>query len=305
VLSVVTPVVCGVAGAQVRPREDPQPGPALQLWSVDLTVSGIYDSNPDRDEEDEQGTGGLLAGFAVGRQNRATRPSLQGQYAVTARTYSHSARWNRVSHRLRADYERRVAKRWSAGAAAFISLNVPTPEFPRADQLVFIPSLEFQPSRLHRARIYLALRERWYRDSLRSSAFSPYGGIDYRLRLGPWHYGDLWYRLERNNAELAAYRFVRSSWGIDYTRPLTVRQRVRVGLIHRSDHYDQPFDLGTLRIDQTYERWILSGSWMRDVDRVWRLQADYRFLSGRPSGPEPDFESHRFAGTIRYHWGAR
>jgi hypothetical protein len=289
--------------------------PARPLWSTDLTLAGVYDTNVNSDDE-ELATEGMAAGVVVGLRNRSVRPTLQVEYGLVARTFTETENWDRISHRAALVFDRDIGRRWSLGADGVLSLGVPTTEFRRADQLVLMPSLEFRPDSVHRVRVYVAARARSYDDSASSRALAPYAGVEYRHRWHVWRYADLSYRYETNRADLPAYRFFRATYGLDYTTPLSTRDRIRLGIVHRAERFDgqqittvdeDGDSLSVVVVDRQDRRWTPSISWIRDFDRQWRLQADYRFLARQTNDDlvRADFESHRMSTTLRYHLGAR
>ncbi len=295
--------------AEVRPRRArdtraraPTVQPTPRLWSFDLSLSGIYDTNVTRGE-DELDSQGVVAGGVVRYQNHARRPTLQLRYAPAFHHYTGTDRWDRVSHSLRGARLLQLAPQWSLETAAVGSVGILTTEFRLADQVALVPRLEYSPSRTHRIRGYGAVRQRWYRDEDRTSAFSPYVGADYRFRWGSWHYWDSDARYETIRAQLERRSLVRTTLSTHYTRPLGPNDRVRTGLAYRRWRYDaQQVEVDGVPVPRQESRWTPALLWIHDFSAELRLETEYRYDTRFSNQPGRDFSGHRLAATLRYRW---
>ncbi|MBA2245727.1 MAG: hypothetical protein H0W11_12280, partial [Gemmatimonadetes bacterium] len=278
--------------AQPRPR----------LWSADLTLTGIYDTNATR-SEDELDSQGVVVGGVARYQNHARQPTLQLRYAGAFHRYTGIDRWDRVSHSLRAAHLLRISPDWTLETAAIGSVGILTTEFRLADQVTLLPRLEYSPGRTHRIRGYGAVRQRWYRDEDRTGAFAPYIGTDYRYRWGSWHYWDTDVRYETIRAEVERRSLDRTTVSTAYTRPLGRNDRLRAGVAYRTWRYAaRQVEVDGVEVPRQESRWTPSVLWIHDLWRDLRLDVEYRYDTRLSNQPGREFSGHRVAGTVRYRW---
>jgi hypothetical protein len=283
-----------------RRQQAPQAQAAPRLWSLQATFAGAVDTNADRDE-DELTAPGVEFGLVAGLQNRARQPTLNGDYRFNRRAYSATDRWNGTSHRLRAIHVLQLSDHWSLETTAAAQTGLITVEYRQTDQLLLSPRLQFQPSRQHRIRVDGMYRGRRYRDAARTTATSPGAGLDYRFRLGSWHFADFSYRYEANYAQNERRRYTRGTVSAAYTRPLVTGTRARLRLDYRDVDYESRLAVNAgaseLREDIS---WIPSLLVTHEFNTRVRMDLNYRWVNRSSNDPSAAFRSHRSAFTLRY-----
>jgi hypothetical protein len=276
--------------------------PALGHWRAETWLSGVVDSNANRDD-DEITAPGVVVGGRVGVQSHAVRPVLRAEYMLALHSYRENERWDRLAQRARVVHTLRPGGRLTLETTVDASTGLITLEHPRTDQLSVVPRLEYRPDRTHRFQLEGGWRARRYDDDLRSTAVGGLAGVDYRYRVRSWQYAELAYRYEENRAELERRSYGRSTLTAAYTHPLTARDRLRVRAAFRDVHYHgRALDVGGVERSTRDRSFVPAAVWIHDFARPVRAEIEYRALVRRSTDPGREFDAHRALVTLRYRW---
>ena len=294
----VQDTVADTTASEPRPQRRAPRRARPSPWNTSAALGLVYDSNPGRDTDTEEGS----TGWALGGDIAYTPSWLPAtlSYGATQYEYQNFDRWDRLYQRLELEYQRAIAPDWTVDVSAGGALSLLTLEYRIADQYWLEPRLTYQPNRTHRLSVYAAHRQRWYDDEERSDAWSPYAGASYRYRWGSWHYLDLWYRAEMVRAEVERRSYARNSATARLTYPLNRNNRLRGGVRLQLVDYEHQF--ATLRPEETREdfRGTVGLEWIRDLGGPWRADIGYEFQNRDSNVQERDFQNHRLEATLRY-----
>jgi hypothetical protein len=273
-----------------------------RIWRLEGTLTAALDSNIDRDEN-EQTAPGITVAVLAAVQNRPRRPSLLMDYRYAIHAYASTERWDRTAHRLRATWVVPAGARWTFETTASAQTGLITVEYRSTDQLMIMPRVQYQPVRAHRLRAAAAYRARRYGDEGSSTATTPGGTIDYRFRLGSWHYLDFACRYDRNRADLDRRDYTRTGCVAAYTRPLGPDTRVSLGTEYREVRYSSRVAMTADGVEGREDlTWIPSIIAVHQLMAPLRLDLRYRWVRRRSNEPSTEFDSHRADVSLRFQW---
>ena len=288
------PVAQTAAPAPVRPPTRFVP------FSV---VSTVLDSNINHDADD-LGSFGMVAGLGATFKNDPQRPTLEVEYEAGFHRYANTDRWNRVSHHLRAAWERRLNRRFTFEQVGEVSIKGSTEDHELSNQAVVSPRLEYRLVSWLRIRGVGVWRVKRYDDTPDRNAFNRYAALELigRPQSGlRWTIGG---RGELNAAESERQRYERWTWYVDASLPVGRRDRIEVGGRYLRQHY--PYRLVDVsggpdvpRQDARVEPEI---AWYHVLgDRV-ELRAGYAFDSRDSNDPRRVYRSHQTVFSILTRW---
>jgi hypothetical protein len=290
-------------GAPAPPlrREPNDPLLGALLGFIDARVSGVFDSNIDRDPVPRRSYG-TVARLAAGLQSARARPFLTVRYDFALNRFSNTDEWNRATHDVSVEVAPSLrAFRLRLGAT--LRIGSWTEDRERADQIILRPQIEYRPAPAHVLSLYAmhsARRIDLGVESRRDTFLL--AGIGYYLW---WRGGGLWVtgRYEGNQSEFAGSRY--GGWtGSGWIRiPLPASHRLELETAYNRRRYDRSFvdPAGTLaRADQ---RWTSGVSLIRELHGpVWEVGLEYAFEDNRSNDTYAVYRARRVEATVRRRW---
>lgn len=272
------------------------------LWSAATRLSGVWDSNIDRNDESLDSYG-AVAGLIVHFEGRPGPYRLRAEYDVAMHRYSGSDRWNRISHRLRGAMRRDLSGRWQAEVISEISLKGSSEDRSIGNQYVIEPRLIYQLNDESDVRFYAAVRIRRFEDEPDQNALNRYAGVEFAQEVEGGAEWEVGFRYELNDAESDRRRYRRRTWHTEFTTPIGSRDEIELELKVRSrrytDRYVEIEDDDVLRRDH---RWIPAIEWTR---RFWQgidLVVQYEFETRASNDPDRGYSGHQFGVAVARWW---
>ena len=291
------------ASAQIPLAKPAQPGrrepPAGRLWSLSAAASNVYETNIDRNQDNNHAAGVVL-GLGGQYRNRVDRPSFTAQYQLGGHMYAGAPRWDRVSHNARSTYERRIARPLSFEAVGEVSIKGSTEDRELGNQYIVSPRLQYRLSRGLRLGLETGYRIKHYEDRTRN-ATNPYGGIRLGQRLGRGRW-DLGYRYEENHADTTRNTYVRSTYSGDIVLPFTAQDTVGVELKFRSRQYARLVRIGPHRVPMRDLKWSISPEWIHALGPHLQLRASYEFETRSANDPGRNYGAHSTVLAVERRW---
>jgi hypothetical protein len=277
----------------------PQPAPAGRLWSVVAAASNVFESNIDRNQDDNQAAG-LVIGVGGQYRNRADRPTFTAQYQVGAHVYAGASAWDRISHNARTTYERRLSKPLSFEAVGEISIKGSTEDRELGNQYIVSPRLQYRLPGNYRIGLETGYRLKHYDDRTRN-ATNPYGGLRFSRRFGRGRW-DVGYRYEENHADATRNRYIRSTYSGDVILPVTPADTIGFELKFRSRHYQRLVRVDDRRVQLRDLKWSLSPEWVHVLNPALQLRAVYEFERRGANDPARNYGAHSTSIAVERRW---
>lgn len=303
----------GAAEAQAAPdAEDGQSQPPLpeqarplrlpRLWSVDLILSNVFDSNIDRETLGVNAYG-VLFGAGLNFQTNRSRPLLQVSYDVTRHSYPRAPRWSRLSHHVSATMERRLTRNLTLEALSEFVSGTTSEDQEIVNQYLVRPRVEYRLPRGHRVRFYAAHRLKRYAASAARDATNRYVGIELQQRL---EWGDRWqigYRYEQNRAGVPRYDYRRLTYETEYTTVLTGSDTVTLNVKYRSKRYPQRLvEVDDVDVPKLNQRWIPSVWWAHRMGPQLEVRLEYDLETQSSNDLDEPYTAHNTGLAFRYRW---
>lgn len=294
--------------SEAKPANTGEPAPESgegKRWSFYLTLSGLFDSNINHDEDDINDYG-AVAGAGVYFRNRAENPNFEFNYEVGQHAYKNTDQWDRTSHNLRAWSENRLGKRWISETTGEISIKGSTEDRELANRYSFSQFFQYRLTRNNRFNIGGAYRLRRYEDRRRDST-NPYGEAGYERRFGRRKL-EFSYRYEKNNArEVNRYSYIRWTYGAEFTTPLFRGGRLDIEARYRPQKYARLIEIELpngrdIDVPRRDKRWIFSAEWRRKVWRDLELGLVYKYEQRNSNDEDRNFKAHAAGAVFTYRW---
>ena len=300
-LPLLTLIAVSTADAQQPGRDSvmasspagPSRQPPMRPWVVELRTSSVFDSNLDRNEESLD-TYGFVAGARAQYRHNFTQDELTVEYEAALHRYTQTDRWDRLSHKLRALVERRLAERWATGVAGEVTLKGSSEDRTVGDQFLVEPRLEYDLDEDTRARVYGALRLRQYDHEPDQNALNRYLGIEFTQEADGDREWEVGLRYEVNAADSSRRYYRRWTWHTKHVTPLSDRDELELELKLRTRIFPERLveaeDVDVPRRDQ---RWIPAALWVRELNGRMTLQMQYEYETRSSNDPEEGYRGHQ------------
>jgi hypothetical protein len=294
--------------ARKAPEPPPRP-PVLQIQTPPqklipfVSASTIFDTNIDHDATDLDSYGVVFGAGGIFK-NDPIRPTFEAQYLAGIHQYANTDRWDRISHYVRAAWDRRFTRQVRFEPVAEMSIQGSSEDRDLSNQFVLSPRLEYRFTPELRVRGLVVWRVRRYEDTPDRNAFNRYGGVELlgRPQSGPsWSVGG---RYELNATESARQRYLRWTWYGDLSAPVGTRDRLELEVYYRSRHYPFRFvDVrggpDVLREDVRVEPEVI---WLHALDDRRELRIGYAFSGQYSNDVRRDYLSHQLLFGVLNRW---
>lgn len=270
-----------------------------RLWSLSAAASSVFESNIDRNQENNRAEGVVL-GIGGQYMNRLDRPSFTAQYQVGGHMYAGAPRWDRISHNARAVYGGRLLKVLTFEAVGEISIKGSTEDRELGNQYIVSPRVQYRLTRNFRVELESGYRIKHYEDRTRN-ATNPYGGLRLTRRFGRGRW-DVGYRYEENHADAVRNRYIRSTYRGGVILPVTTQDSLGVDLKVRSRRYARLVRIGDHRVPLTDVKWSLSPEWVHVLNPRLQFRASYEFESRGANDPTRNYGAHSTVFAVERRW---
>jgi hypothetical protein len=287
--------------AEIPPAAVNVPAPPRAV-SFFATATSAADSNIDHNDENLRAYGVAVGGGAE-YQNRPDDPSVLITYRTALHRYARTDRWNRLSHNLRAAFERELDGPWEVHAIGEISLKGTSEDRELSNQYIVTPRLQYRIDRWRRVRTYATLRLRRYDEDAGRNATNRYAGVEFTQRS---EHGDEWdveLRLEKNGARDPRQTYNRWTFGTQYLTPLSERNRLEFDVRFRQQKYtNRLVEVDDTDVPRRDIRWIPSAYWVRTINAHMDLRLGYSFEARASNDLGRDFSAHEAIMTATRRW---
>jgi hypothetical protein len=297
-LTLAAILAASAAGADDRPV-----GRAGGRWSLEAGQSSVYDSNIDHDTPARADYGVVFMG-AAGWQNRVARPSLSLRYEAALHRYADSPKWNRLSQRGEAAFEKRISKRWTSETRGEVSLKGSSEDRELSNQYTLLEQVDFRVVRGLELRLYgLARLKRYPAPDQDRDATNTYAGTALRARLGAARL-EVGSRYEDNAARADRRDYQRWVHAADLAAPLGRRDVLDLELKLYDQQYpsrlvgDGPAE-GRPRLDR---RLVASVAWAHRFREDLGFEVAYKHERRTSNEPDKGFDAHQFGVSFLYRF---
>jgi hypothetical protein len=279
--------------------DDPLLG--LLLGFIDARVSGVFDSNIDRDPVPRPSYG-TVTRLGVGIQSARSRPFLTARYDFAFNRFSNTDEWNRTTHDVSVELAPSLPP-LRLRLAATLRIGSWTEDREPANQIILKPQIEIRPAPAHVLSLYAmhSARRIDLGVASRRDTFQ-LAGMGYYLW---WHGGGLWVtgRYEVNKSEFERSRFV--GWtGSGWIRiPLPASHRLELETAYNRRGYARSFVDQAGTVTRADRRWTYSASFIRELaGPAWEVGLAYAFEDNRSNDAYAVYRARRVEATVRRRW---
>ncbi len=292
------------AESQETPQGVPAPerrvtAPDTGPWTFFGTLSNGLASNVNFDQEDLGSYGVVLAGgFNFVSDDFALT------YEVAGHQYSHTERWNRISQRIEAAFERSLPGNWEFEAVGQVGFKGSSEDRDIVDQdLEIMPRLQYRFSPERRFRMFTAHRLKRYNNAPDENARKHYVGVEFREQLGEGRHWEAGGRFETNDENLVRGDYRRWTYWLEHGMQLTARDTFLMQLRYRLKHYTSRFveieDVDRLRSDH---RFVPAFALIHAVNQRFQVRFDYTHESNYSNDPDREYGAHLAWTSLGMRW---
>ncbi len=336
VVTLVTSVTLASAGAawgQSRgssepQREDYQRTP--RQFSLDLSASGVFDTNINHDTDDID-SHGMLAGIEARLRSSPRRPALTLSYEGTVQSFSGTDRWDRLEHQL----DGRIAQYLgpvTLETTARLDFGSATEDRELSNQFTVRPRIGLSVGAA-RVRVYGAYRLKGFDLASELQSSDPdmqvglsqlesteeagvpnerirYVGAEFRWKAGGGSSWQLGYRYETSDSDNPDRRYIRRRYTAEYRADVSDRSALELGLEYRPRRFlDQRVQVESLdeetgEVSESEElrrdiRWVPYVSLGHTFPWGQEVEVSYEFQRRTSNDPEEEFEAHQVTLSVR------
>ncbi len=288
-------------------------GPALAQdgrgdWELDpfarVEVGVVTSESSDREDElIIVGDGGYIRGkLGLELGDDTTTFSLEADRIQVERFGNATGRERYDRDRFTASIEQELGDDWEVRLQGRVYDDLVSVESSDTDEVQAALRIEYEPVLDHRLRAQVTWRDREYNDDDGPGGAPSTGeglrvDVDYRHRLGRYHYINLDLRAEEINSDNPLRSYTRESASVSYTHPITpdLRARPAVELRH-TEFGGRMAPVGTPRDDTQIVPEIEFLWWPGN----WRIEAEAKYIFGNSNDPIRDREGYRLSLSVGY-----
>ena len=265
------------------------PPPSHGPWTLFARVSNGLSSNVNFDQENLGAYGAVLGGGVM-----FVSDDFEFTYELAGHQYTNTDKWNRVSQRLEATFERRLTRNWEFEAVGQVGVKGTSEDRDLVDQdLEIMPRLQYRFSPDRRIRFFTAHRLKRYNDAPETNARKHYVGVEFREALGEGRHWEAGARFETNDEDLARGDYRRWTYWLEQGMQLTSRDLLVMQLRYRLKHYATRMveieDVDHLRLDH---RFVPGIAWIHMVNHRFDVRFDYTYESNYSNDPSKEYGAH-------------
>jgi hypothetical protein len=264
----------------------------------------VFDSSID-DDETNVNSFGMAPSVALHFQNDAEKPVFEADYEVALHRHTNTEKYDRLSQYFTASYRRQLSRKWQARTIGEISLKGSSEDRDVNNQYVLEQQLQYRFNPQHRLRLFGAYRlKRYPLEDIGKNALDPYIGARFEQKLKGGRSWELLYRYDKNRSQDPKDRYVRQTYGAQFTTPLFRKRQdlLTVDLRYAPRLYARQVKVNDARVPRRDQRWVLDVLYERPLNQDMRVGLNYRFETRNSNDPEKNFNSHQFGVTFAFNW---
>ena len=288
-------------------------GPALAQggsgeWEFDpsarVEVGVVTSESSDRDDElIIVGDGGYVRGqLGLELGDDTTTFSLEADRIQVERFGNATGRERYDRDRFTAAVEQKLGDDWEVRLQGRVYDDLVSVESSDTDEVQAALRIEYEPVLEHRVRAQVTWRDREYNDDDGAGGAPSTGeglrvDVDYRHRLGRYHYINLDLRAEEINSDNPLRSYTRESASVSYTHPITPDLRARPAIeLRHTEFAGRMAPVGVPRDDTQIVPEIEFLWWPGN----WRIEAEAKYIFGDSNDPIRDREGYRLSLSVGY-----
>lgn len=274
-----------------------------RVW-LTMTLTSVFDSNID-DDEKGLNSFGLVPSVGLHFQNDAEKPSFEADYEVGFHRYTNNEKYDRLSQNLTASYRRQLSRKWQARTTGEISLKGSSEDRDINNQFVLEQQLQYRFNPSNRLRLFGAYRlKRYPLEDIGKNAVDPYIGARFEQQLKGGRSWEILYRYDKNRSQDPKDRYVRRTFGAQFTTPLLRKRQdlLTIDLRYAPRLYARQVKVDGERVPRQDRRWALDVLYERPLSQDIRWGLNYSFEMRNSNDPEKNFNSHQFSVTFAFNW---
>lgn len=274
-----------------------------RVWFF-MSVGSVFDSNVNRDEE-SLNSFGLVPSMGVHFQNDAEKPSFEADYEIGFHRYTQTNEYNRVSHNFTGSYRRQLARKWQARTTAEISLKGSSEDRDVNNQYVLEQQIQYRINPRNRVRAFAAYRlKRYPLVDVGKNAVDPYVGARFEQTLRGGRVWEISYRYDKNRSQDPKDRYVRWTYGAQFSTPLFDNRRDLLTFEARYSPrlYARQVKVDGERVPRRDRRWTFDALYERPLTRDVQWGLNYRYETRDSNDPDKKFDSHLLGVTFGFKW---
>lgn len=258
------------------------------------------------DREDELiivGDGGYARGqVGVEVENEATTFRLEADRIQVERFGNATGRQRYDRDRFTASVAQKLGDDWEVRVQGRVYDDLVSVESSDTDEVQASIRIEYEPVLDHRVRATVTWREREYEDTAGPNGTASEGegirvDLDYRHRIGRYHYVNVDLRGEEINSDNPDRSYTRETASISYTRPITDDLRVRPAIeLRHTEFQGRMTPTGDPRDDTQIVPEIEFLWW----PGPWRIEAEAKYIFSSSNDPLRDREGYRLSLSVGY-----
>ncbi len=203
-------------------------------------------------------------------------------------------------NRVTFQFDQELDDDWDIQFRARYYDDLVTAESSDTDEVQGAVMVSYEPVRAHRFRAQATWRTREYDNGaggVQTKGDGPRLDLDYRHRLGRYHYVTLDARVESINSDDPQRGYDRWSTKLSYTHPLTRDLRVRPAVEYLDTRFDGRLtETGARRHDKLFVPEVELLWWPDN----WRIEAEAKYITSSSNLATREREGYRFTLTVGY-----
>ncbi len=273
--------------------------PARGPWTLFGSASNGVSSNVNFDQEDLGAYGVVLGGGVA-----FVSDDFAFTYELAGHQYTNTEKWNRVSQRVEASFEKSLPGNWEFETVGQVAFKGSSEDRDIVDQdLEINPRLRYRFSPDRRVRFFTAHRLKRYNDAPETNARKHYVGAEFREALGEGRHWEAGARFETNDEDLAKGDYRRWTYWLEHGMQMTSRDTLVMQLRYRLKHYTSRVveieDVDHLRLDH---RFVPAFAWIHAVNHRFEVRFDYTYESNYSNDPSKEYGAHLAWTSMGVRW---
>jgi hypothetical protein len=261
--------------------------------AVRLKLSSVYESNIDHDDLHTDSYG-LVTRLRAFIQRPGPRSALRLDYEGAFLSYSKTDKWDRVTHKVGASYERDLMDNLTVVALAELESNASTEDREFANQYTLNPHVEFEPVDPLRLNLYGAYRLKRFGESRGSDETHLFSGIEIRARPTRASTWEFEYRYENSDSRSLSRRYTRQRFRGRLEVAADSHNVMKMEVEYRPRRFaDRWVEVSETEVRREDERWIPAVSWVYRLASGHQFELGYEFQMRTSNDPDKVFDAHQ------------
>jgi len=272
-----------------------------QHWHLDLALSNVFDGNINHDPLPVRSYGIVPA--AGVRYERSGKTEFVWGYEIASNTFTGTDEWDRISHGLYSNVERKLGSRVRVEASAAATWKGSSEDRELSNE--YGASGRTTIRLLEHTRLSLGggYRYKQYPDDPETSGPSPFAIVKVDQRFGDDRRISLGYKYQTRQSQAVRDRYRRSAYQVSFATPLAARGgRLDVGMEYRFQHYERLIKIGSARALRSDRRLALDASYRLPVNHRTDVVWFAGFESRDSNDEDKQYTAPAFGMTMVYHW---